>query len=111
MLENEIKDYKALKSTVAEINGELKELKAHIIDEMNKAKINKIETAGGSIRLSTPTSFSEKKCKTTYFELFVEYLTTESVTTEIFNKDGFKLHHPVEFKKCMIDLTPRLTVK
>lgn len=61
----------------------------------------------------SPKSFDSANLDVEYPELYKKYTTIEIITTEkvVVNKKDLERFYPEEYEDCLIELTPRLSIK
>ena len=99
----------------AELNEQISDIKDAIREILQENDIKHFEDkeADIDIKITYPTSFDIGFFKMDQPGFSASFITTESITTikDILDKKRLSTRYPDEYKKYLIPLTPRLTVK
>ena len=108
-----IDGYKFYKNEVEKAKKKYEECRKQIIEKCKEYQITDLGTDYGTVKITYPKSFDEKKCIRENKELCEFYITKETVTitNEVFDKKAFEEDNPILYKRYLKEQSPRVTVK
>ena len=110
LAKEKVKELKDMQEQAKMFNKEITQIKNDLRYEMTRREIKKIN---GVIQIQYPKSFDYGLFKMEFPDLTKRYFTEETITTmrDVFDKKLIKKECPEEYKKCEVELTPRLIIK
>jgi len=113
VFENLATIYLEKKQQIEEIKKEMNILKEEILGLFDEQGIKSVNTEKGRISVQYPKSFDTGLFGVEFPDLYKKYTTIEKVITEkvVVNKEDLQRFYPEEYKKCTVELTPRLIIQ
>ena len=101
------------KDLVKEQTEQLNKLKEEVRGVMKELGEKKLEDELVEVEMRISNSFDIGQLGVSYPELYKQYTSIETVTTEkvILNKKDLKKFYPDEYHNCEVENTPRLYIK